>query len=97
MDHSALIDWVWRYFTDAASPDVGGSDGKPPSLASKLTGPVQLSSECHLAHTVRTNKSICCYGATLMLNFSQDQVVPFAWRLWLFSCDCKVRLPCSTT
>ncbi len=47
MDHSAMIEWVWRYFTDAPSPDADGSSSQPPSLASKLTGPVQLSSEHH--------------------------------------------------
>ena len=42
-----MIDWVWRYFTDAPSPDASGSEGQRPSLMSKLTGPVQLSSTHH--------------------------------------------------
>ena len=48
MDHSALVEWVWRYFAEAprdgASSSSGG-EGQPPSLMSKLIGPVRLSSE----------------------------------------------------
>ena len=48
VDHSTLVEWVWSYFSDApkngASSSSGGG-GQPPSLMSKLTGPVQLSSK----------------------------------------------------
>ena len=44
VDHSAMADWVWRYFSDGSiGSDDGSSQGQPPSLMSKLTGPVQLS------------------------------------------------------
>ena len=48
MDHSTLVEWVWRYFSDAPKAGAGsssGGEGQPPSLMSKLTGPVQLSSK----------------------------------------------------
>ena len=45
VDHSAMVDWVWRYFATAPKNGAASSStGQPPTLASKLTGPVQLSS-----------------------------------------------------
>lgn len=48
VDHSTLVEWVWRYFSDAPKNGASSSSGgenHPPSLKSKLTGPVQLSSK----------------------------------------------------
>lgn len=48
VDHSVMVEWVWNYFADAPKNGASSSstgDRQLPSLASKLTGPIQLSSE----------------------------------------------------
>lgn len=39
MDHTALIDWVWNYFTAGAEQQAGGR----PQLKECLTGPIIAS------------------------------------------------------
>ena len=57
VDHSAMVDWVWRYFSEGSTGSDNISQGQPPSLMSKLTGPVQLSGE--LPASSLSSHSVC--------------------------------------
>ena len=98
VDHSAMVDWVWRYFSEGTVGSGGSSQGQPPSLMSKLTGPVQLSgrlpASCLSSHDDQRGRTSYDVNASTLSAKCKDLPV-FKVSLAVQRCYCVMLIMCT--